>query len=101
MTVKAKRSKKKEKKRIDFEKKRTDYRSMIRACLWILIALVVLGLLIWLMLPAAGRRGVPRKSRGLPQTSSEPFGICICADTVQRDALSVLNKGKGDIPLLS
>jgi hypothetical protein len=92
MTAKEKRSKTK-------EKKRTDFRGVITGYLWIIIVLVVLGLLIWLMLPAAERRGVPRKLRGAPQTSSETYGVWLCAGDVQTDALSVFSKEKGDIPL--
>jgi hypothetical protein len=52
-------------------KKPADFRGLITACLWVIIGILVVGLLIWLMLPAAGRRSVPRKLRGWPQSSHE------------------------------
>jgi hypothetical protein len=43
-------------------------RDIIAGLIVILALLVVLALVVWLIMPMAGQRAVPRKSRGFPQS---------------------------------
>jgi len=45
------------------KKKQTSYRDLIIGFGWILLVLLGIGIVVWLMMPAAGHRVVPRKYR--------------------------------------
>jgi predicted PurR-regulated permease PerM len=50
------------------EKKRISSRDIIAGLIVIVALLLVLALVVWLIMPMAGQRAVPRKSRGLQQS---------------------------------
>jgi hypothetical protein len=72
--VKAKRSDTK-------EKKRSYSREVVIGVIGIIVVLLVIALLVWLMMPGAGK-GVPRKSRLWQQSSLESPRICICSSAI-------------------
>ena len=57
------------------EKKRIGFRDVIMGCMAIVVVLLVLGFLVWLILPLAGQKGVPRKLRWLQQSRLEHPGM--------------------------
>jgi hypothetical protein len=73
--AKTRKSSKKETKRIGF-------RDVIMGCIAIIVVLLVLGLIVWLIIPLAGQKGVPRKNRWLQQSRLEPAGM---AHTLRRE----------------
>ena len=64
------------------EKKRSYSREVVIGVIGIIVVLLVIVLLVWLMMPGAGKRGVPSKSRLLQQSSLETPRICICSPAI-------------------
>jgi hypothetical protein len=64
------------------EKKRSYSREVVIGVIGIIVVLLVIALFVWLMMPGAGKRGVPRKSRLLQQSSLESPRICICSSAI-------------------
>jgi hypothetical protein len=62
----------------------------------IVLVLLLLVLLAWLMMPAAGKRGVPRKSRWWPQSRLEAPLTCVCSAGISEasQARSILPLGE-------
>jgi hypothetical protein len=70
------------------EKKRSYSREVVIGVIGIIVVLLVLALLVWLMMPGAGKRGVPRKSRLWQQSSLESPRICIRSPAIWEASLS-------------
>ena len=60
------------------EKKGAYSRELIMGIIAIIVVIVVVVFLAWLMMPAAGKRGVPKKFRWFQQSWLESPRISVC-----------------------